>query len=124
MTRDAGDDAAKDERGDDHANQAQEDFAEEMGLRSASRRIHAEHGAGKHGEEGPLQQRAAAHGKGNKETDADPAKGDGNLRSRVKQRSREAGREQNGCRGGESAKHFFAGMQILRGGGGAQRWIL
>ena len=73
MTGDAGDDAAEDERRDNHANETQKDVGEEMCLCGDGGCVYAQFGAGEHGEEGPNQQRATAHSEGKKEAERGPA---------------------------------------------------
>ena len=118
VTRDAGNDAAKDERRNDHANEAEKDIAEEVGLRGELRRVHTQFRSGQHGEEGPHEQRTAAHGEGNKQADASPAKTCCDFSAGVKEPCKQSGREQHcGCRS-ESDKDSAPGLR--RVGRGAE----
>ena len=120
MSRDAGDDAAKDERRDNHANEAQENVSEEVGLRCDGGRVHTQFCAGEHGEEGPHQQRATAYGKGKKEAERGPAKDGGKLGVRVKKAGCDArGKEQDGGES-ERAKDRLAGLRNTRRGSGSR----
>ena len=96
---DAGDDAAKDERGDDHADEAEKDFTQEVGLAGDAGRVHAQLRAGEHGQKRPHQQRTAAQGKRDRQRERGAAE-DERDGSR-KRRSRQTGRECQGCRGGQ-----------------------
>jgi hypothetical protein len=120
----AGDDAAEDERRDDHANEAQEDVSEEVSLRSDLGRVHAQFSAGKHCEKSPGKQGAAAGDEGKKETETDPAKADGKHNAEMKEASgKTGGEEQDGCQG-ERAKSHVAGLRERRSGSLRHQWAL
>src|ERR1035437_10177566 len=87
---DAGDDAAEDERGDNHADKAEGDFAQEVGLRCELGCVGAEFGSGQHEVESPKQQGAPAPGNGEEEAEGYPAKGDRDLRRGVREAGPEA----------------------------------
>jgi len=93
---DAGDDAAEDERRNDHADEAKKNIAKEVGLCGELGCVNAEFCAGCHGEEGPHQQRTAANSVGDQKAECDPAKADCELRGRVHEACGKARGEEHG----------------------------
>ena len=73
---DTGGDGGKEQRGDDHANEAQEEIAEDTELRGDMRRVKAEFDAGGDGEEGPEEDGAGAQAGDGAEKDSGDAEDD------------------------------------------------
>ena len=82
MAGDAGHDAAEDQRRHDHANEAQEDFSDDVSLRGNVRHIGAEFRAGQHRKEGPHEQRTAPQRHRDEHADRNPAQPDRDTRRR------------------------------------------
>jgi len=124
MAGDAGDDAAEDERRDDHANETQEDVSEEVRLRCDLGRIHAQFGAGEHCKKCPAKQGAAAGDEGKEETETDPAKADGKLNAKMREASgKTSGEEQDG-RHSKRTTSCVAGLRKRRSGSWRHQWAL
>ena len=93
-----GNNTAEDQRRNNHADEAQEDVAEEMGLCGEVRRVYAKLSTGQHGEEGPHQQRSAAESKRNKHAETAPPQRNAHLSTCMqKTHDKPCGEQQRRC---------------------------
>ena len=119
VARDTADDTAKDERRHDHADEAEKDIAEEVGLRGELGRVYPEFRTCKHREKCPDQQRAAAESERDEKAKGDPAKSDCELRRCVQEAFANTCDEE---RSGSSGKRADWNAAQNRGGCGFHRW--
>ena len=107
----------KTERGNDHADEAEEDFAGQAGMRGSVRRVDSEFNASKHCHEGPEQERRLANWKYEKSSDSGPAKGFSDSNP-VSKREDNAGREEYTASDRGDAISFASGSRRSCGGYG------